>query len=365
MPITPNPYILNPFGIDGDGTPIDNAGGGNAGTVTYQYGWTPNYEEPSSTPGYLPVPRLQMNQVLCDISYGVQTLQTQGFPFWIAPSGSPTASGPASYPIYAYVAYDAGSGVQIWESQVASNTSVPGADLNWVVVSGNAQGIRPGTMVDFAGPIVPAGYLWCNGIAVSRAIYFNLESAITMNQSSVLSIGVPTFTVTTTLTFDPTQIYIGMPIESTGFPAGTTVINYAAGTVTASQNASANDAHNVTFFPWGNGDGSTTFNVPDYRGYVAMGNGGPVIVNVIGSSTGQGGGESAHTLTVLEMPNHNHPGSTVSFNRVNTQVPYQGSSPAIYPVSASASGVTISPEGGSGAHNNIQPSRICTKCIKY
>lgn len=50
---------------------------------------------------------------------------------------------------------------------------------------------------------------------------------------------------------------------------------------------------------YGAGNGSTTFNLPDMRGRVGVG---------VSSSYALGatGGEATHTLTVTEMPSHNH-----------------------------------------------------------
>lgn len=63
--------------------------------------------------------------------------------------------------------------------------------------------------------------------------------------------------------------------------------------------------------PWGEGDGSTTFNLPDMRGRVPLG---------VGTATGARGatahalgaigGEETHQLSVAEMPSHNHTGTT-------------------------------------------------------
>lgn len=99
-----------------------------------------------------------------------------------------------------------------------------------------------GTIIDFAGPNNPAGYLECDGSPVSRAKYSELFAVL--------------------------------------------------GTA------------------WGSGDGSSTFNVPDLRGRVA-----------IGSGTGTAGGATAHSLAdkggdqrmrshghghSLTLPNHVH-----------------------------------------------------------
>jgi microcystin-dependent protein len=107
---------------------------------------------------------------------------------------------------------------------------------------------------------------------------------------------------------------------------------------------------------WGNGDGSTTFNVPDMRRRVPMGSGGsgPSIGNTVGSY----GGEETHQLNVSEMPSHTHPiqcsPSDAGFgNSFGTNGPYTGS-----PVLATQS------TGGNGAHNNVQPSAIMQYYIK-
>jgi microcystin-dependent protein len=88
-----------------------------------------------------------------------------------------------------------------------------------------------GGIIQFAGSVVPNGYLLCDGAAVSRTDYADLFSVI-----------------------------------------GTT---------------------------YGNGDNSTTFNLPNLSGKVAMGNGG-------GRSLGNTGGEESHLLISSEMPSHSH-----------------------------------------------------------
>ena len=88
-----------------------------------------------------------------------------------------------------------------------------------------------GSIIPYAGSTVPAGYLECDGTAVSRTDYAELFSVI-----------------------------------------GTT---------------------------YGNGDGSTTFNLPDMGGRVPMG----VSVNHI---LGSMGGEETHALEESEIPAHSH-----------------------------------------------------------
>jgi len=57
------------------------------------------------------------------------------------------------------------------------------------------------------------------------------------------------------------------------------------------------------------GDGVNTFNVPDLRGRVPIGQGTNTTTNppLTARTIGQTGGEENHTLTYAEMPAHSHP----------------------------------------------------------
>lgn len=120
---------------------------------------------------------------------------------------------------------------------------------------------------------------------------------------------------------------------------------------------------------FGAGDGSTTFNLPNLAGRIGvMLDTGQVEWNAIGKV----GGEKAHTLTIAEMPSHNHGGATGSSAvGINSTIIMASSNPsggthynargtATSPVPGDAlSGTShshvISSQGGGDAHNNIQP----------
>jgi microcystin-dependent protein len=357
---TPLSYFLYPFCINGtsdtDIQTIANTGS-DAGIVNYQYGWTPDYELPSDNDANKPVPRQQMNQVFFDITSALQQLQKQGFPLWISTANG----GPANYPIYAQVAYDSGSGVNLYYSVIASNTSVPGADGNWVIFSGNQLGVQAGTTIDFAGPFAPAGYLLCDASAKLRASYPNLFSAITQIQSST------TVNTSTTLTVvSNAQMYVGMAIEGAGIPASTTltVVNYLTPTVVTMSHSATNSATvPVRFFTWGAGDGSTTFNLPPSARLTVIGSGGSPglsVGGVPGVVVGQSGGVETVTLDISQMPAHDHPGSTTNLALGRPQ--NTGSGAGI--VANGPYPVTVAPQGGGGSHNNMQPSVIMNRCIK-
>ncbi len=149
---TPNPYFLQPWSnAAADDVTIPPTGAAT-GALSYQYGFTPNYEYDLLTnPSALPIPRTSTNQLFFDITSALQQIQLYGAPLWVA-SGS---GGPASYPIGARVLYTTVGVLRLWESQVASNTSTPGADANWFVIS--AQGKMIQSLVPSPGTVLTSG----------------------------------------------------------------------------------------------------------------------------------------------------------------------------------------------------------------
>ena len=203
-----------------------------------------------------------------------------------------------------------------------------------------------GTLIDFAGTSAPSGYLACDGSAVSRTTYAALFAAI----STI----------------------------------------------------------------WGAGDGSTTFNLPNLQRCATIGAGGTAVsgpANTVGSV----GGEETHTLSTAELAAHNHgitdpghvhgvndpghyhaqgeaatayagrfgqTGSLASTTALAASA-YNGTGTVGNNTSTDATGISIASNGtgtsialngsgisilnnGSGAaHNNMQPSAVVLKCIKY
>lgn len=106
---------------------------------------------------------------------------------------------------------------------------------------------------------------------------------------------------------------------------------------------------------YGSGNGSTTFNLPDLRGRVPLGQddmGGSSANRVTAAaadSLGGNGGAETHTLSTTEMPNHNHgvyarsgTGSVWAVDTINTQ---NGALDNYY----------SSAQGGGSPHNNMPP----------
>lgn len=139
---------------------------------------------------------------------------------------------------------------------------------------------------------------------------------------------------------------------------------------------------------FGTGDGSTTFNLPDFRGRVAAGkdNMGGTSANrltgitgsVDGDVLGGAGGEEGHSLTSAENAAHSHfianndtsltlPDILRSTNTALRQIG-SGANTQDYALGGGATSATvgISSSSGSGtAHNTVQPTMVVNKIIRY
>jgi microcystin-dependent protein len=116
------------------------------------------------------------------------------------------------------------------------------------------------------------------------------------------------------------------------------------------------------------GDGVQTFQLPDLRGRVPIGQGGTFVV-------GQNAGEEQHSLTNMEIPAHSHglmsstttatavtPGSSLHLataSSTNLYAPAAGAAP--YAVMAPS----LATAGSSLPHDNMMPTVVCNYCICF
>jgi microcystin-dependent protein len=199
--------------------------------------------------------------------------------------------------------------------------------LGPVVIPAQVDLTPPGTIHEFAGSVLPAGYLWAEGAAVSRTTYAALYAALGGLSS-----------------------------------------------------------------PWGQGDGSTTFNVPNRKGRVAVGRD---ATQTEFDTLGETGGAKTHTLAEAEIPSHTHAidHDHAAFFSANSAVDAQmtvtpattnpassgslvrgsGTGTGTNPLGGSGHNHSISipnyvgtsgAKGGGGAHNNLQPYVVVNYIIK-
>lgn len=196
-----------------------------------------------------------------------------------------------------------------------------------ITVAGASSGGAAGDIVMSAAR-TRSGSLICDGSAVSRSTYSTLFAAI------VPSLGTVTVTIATPAVFSLTAhgLVVGDKVYftttgalPTGLTANTIYYVIAAGLTanafevsTTSGGSAVNTTgtqsgvHTLRFCPYGLGNGSTTFNVPNIPGRAVIGGGAGS--GLTARALGQTGGEETHTLTGAESGTsvHGHSGSTGS-----------------------------------------------------
>lgn len=235
--------------------------------------------------------------------------------------------------------------------------------------------IPAGTLWDYGGVTLPSGWLKCDGSAISRTTFATLFAALSKTATVTITIASPGV-----ITWNAHGFSDGDPVFfsttgalPTGITSGTTyfvkssttnTFNIAAtvGGTAINTTGTQSGTHTGNYVPWGKGDGSTTFNVPDLRGRTS-----------IGSGTGSGltarnlaatGGEETHQLTIGELAAHTHntPAGDWLLTVTGTEnfaLPFgAGANVAVNQFNATSS------VGSNTAHNNMQPFGVVTKMIK-
>lgn len=250
----------------------------------------------------------------------------------------------------------------------------------------------PGTIVATGDTILPSQHNpMVNDVytmmtqSLSRDGQGGMRAPLAMNGFRIINVGNAT---------QPTDA-VSLGQFQNGTPVGA-VIDYAGSSAPATWMFAYGQAISRTTYPalfaaigtaYGNGNGSTTFNLPDLRGRVIAGKdnmGGidagrlqPIIQSWI---LGASGGVQSHVLTIGEMPSHNHGGGVSGGGEhghtINRRRYAQASTANAGGYIGEGTGYSdsvnfggghshgINSQGGGAAHNNVQPTLIMNKIIK-
>lgn len=249
-----------------------------------------------------------------------------------------------------------------------------------------------GTINPYAGRTAPTNWLSCDGSAVSRTTYVDLFGVIvptvgtftiTIAAPAVVTLASHGFVTGDQVFFTTTgalptglainTIYYVVRIDANTFNLSTTLANAIAGTKITTT-GSQSGTHTARACPFGLGDGSTTFNVPDLRGRVPAGadqmfgaaaasrlTGPSTTANTVYGTLGASGGSQVHTIITAELAAHTHNIQTNFYGvptagaTVNT---WNGNQPS------SAFNVGSTSTGSDTAHNNVQPTLVLNYIIK-
>lgn len=235
------------------------------------------------------------------------------------------------------------NGNTIWDA----TTSISGSGSGSNITSGDGDLV--GTIKPWAGMTAPSQYMFTYGQEVSRTTYSALYTAITSSQTVSCSSG----SATLSGVGNTTNFWVGMTIEIPCVVSGvTTVSAKTASTITMATTANANGSVTAIFYPWGNGNGTTTFNLPDFRGLIPVGN------NIMGGTSSTHISDTYFGTTLPESS-----GAQGGSSNGGSVTLVTGNLPAYTPAGTIANGAITFPSSGTNSAANGGTAAIATNTV--
>ena len=258
------------------------------------------------------------------------------------------------------------------DAEVAVGTAAGGTSARLFVNPSSFIALFTGLICPYAGRTAPTGWLLCDGTAVSRSTYANLKAVMAPAQTFTVSIASPavfsatghglvagdkiSFTTTGAL---PTGLATNTDyfIITAGLTANAFEVSTSRGGAAVNTSGSQSGTHTLHATAHGKGDGATTFNLPDFRGYTPYGykssDANFDALNVPNTYVG----EKTHVLTVAELAAHTHAITVADAGGA-------GTSAAEGNLNTHSSGAATDSTGSDTAHNNMPPYVVVNFVIK-
>lgn len=214
---------------------------------------------------------------------------------------------------------------------------------------------QPGDYLFFAGVGSRVNYIEADGSLQVRAIYPELHDALSL----VTTAATRNSTGNTITGLPSTQFMrVGMAVEATDFPNATIVSIDSPTAITVDQVASSTGSDTeVRIYPHGNGDGFTTFNVPDLSRRFPLGfdYANPTSSDTIGVT----GGVENVTLSTAQIPAHDHNVGVTADQAAHDHGGVTGTEPAhVHVAPSSRAFVTVDTPIATAAIANDSPDDL-------